>query len=315
MTDEELQGLLVLDDAPGPALAIDAAHAAAIVDAALAGAGFGPGGGPGGGASGTARASGGSSAATIKLAIVAGAALVVVAIALLAGRSTHRPPVQLATPTVDAPSEAGGGASAQPAGAPAAATAEEPTSTDPPIVEMSGDEPPIIGPSPPDREPPDRAPSDRAAPDRSTRDRSSSDPPGRAKPARPEPDPAEAAADLLGEANAKRAAKQWRDSDALYARVVHLAPKSLAAQTALVASATLHLEHLADPKGAAQRFRRALAIAPAGALAEDARWGLAEAARASHDSAGEAAALDDFLAHHGGSPLAQRAKARRAELP
>jgi hypothetical protein len=126
--------------------------------------------------------------------------------------------------------------------------------------------------------------------------------------------PAPSAADLLGEANAKRMAKQWRDSDALYAKVVERAPKSLAAQSALISSATIRLEHLGDPKGAARRFRRVLAIAPDGALAEDARWGLAEAARALGDQKAEAAALDAFLAHHAGSPLAARAKARREEL-
>jgi hypothetical protein len=121
--------------------------------------------------------------------------------------------------------------------------------------------------------------------------------------------------DLLGEANAKRAEKEWRDSDLLYGRVVDKAPKSLAAQTALVASGSLHLEHLRDPRGAAKRFRRALELAPSGGVAEDARWGLAEALRALHDDKGEAAALDDFLAHHASSPLATRARARRAELP
>jgi hypothetical protein len=121
--------------------------------------------------------------------------------------------------------------------------------------------------------------------------------------------------DLLGEANAKRAAKQWRESDGLYMRVVRRAPKSLAAQTALVASASIHLEHLGDPRGASKRFRRALATAPNGALAEEARWGLAEAARAQHDDAAEAHALDDFLAHHASSPLVPRARTRRSELP
>ena len=87
MTDDELQRLLVLDAGPGPALAIDAAHTEAIIDAALAGAGFGPGGGSGG--SGSAGTSGGAAVGT-KLAIVGSAALVVVAIALLAGRGRHR---------------------------------------------------------------------------------------------------------------------------------------------------------------------------------------------------------------------------------
>jgi outer membrane protein assembly factor BamD (BamD/ComL family) len=120
--------------------------------------------------------------------------------------------------------------------------------------------------------------------------------------------------DLLAEANAARAAHRWRDADALYARVASGEPAGLAAQAALVASATIHLEHLGDPAGAARRFRAALASGPRDALAEDARWGLAEAARATGDSAAELRALDDFIAHHAGSPRAPRAGARRTEI-
>ena len=312
MTDEELKRLLALDSAPGPALAIDTAHADAIVDAALAGAGFSPGGGGdgdssggtprgsghtsgSGSAGGGAGATGGTMAAGTKLAIIAGAALVVVAIALFAWRGRRGGSEQLAAPTLDAAVDsamAGTGAPAQP------------PSGDPALEDPSPDDPPHVDVSPDDSMREAARPRDDAPVER----------PRRAKPSR-DPSPADEAADLLGEANAKRAAKQWRESDALYARVVRIAPKSLAAQTALVASASLHLEHLGDPKGAAQRFRRALALAPSGALAEDARWGLVEAARASGDAAGEAAALDEFLAHHPRSPLASRAKARRAELP
>jgi tetratricopeptide (TPR) repeat protein len=268
MTDAELERLFVLDTAAGPALPIDAARADAIIDAALAGAGFGPGGGGGGSASG---ATGTGVAAGTKLAILGGAVLIAIAIALLIGRTPHRAPqVAVVIPDAALPdaAEQGSGSAAQPSPPPAV----EPTVEEPATIEM---------------------PPDRATPPRDK----------------------QSAADLLGEANAKRAEKKWRESDALYEKVVQRAPKSLAAQTALVASAALRLEHLGDPKGAAQRFRRALAIAPSGALAEDARWGLAEAARASHDDKAEAAALDAFLAHHPDSPLAARAKARRAELP
>jgi hypothetical protein len=124
-------------------------------------------------------------------------------------------------------------------------------------------------------------------------------------------DPPPVPADLLAEANAARAHHQWRAADALYARVVG---DPLAAQTALVASASLHLEHLGDPRGATQRFHAALAAGGDGALAEDARWGLAEAARALEDTAGELRALDDFLAHHASSALVARARARRDQL-
>ncbi|MEO7735396.1 MAG: hypothetical protein ABIY55_30865 [Kofleriaceae bacterium] len=88
----------------------------------------------------------------------------------------------------------------------------------------------------------------------------------------------------------------------------------LAGQTALVASGSIHLEHLGDPSGAARRFRTALAAAPRDTLAEDARWGLVEAARALGDGTAELHALDDFLAHHAGSALAPRARVRRGEL-
>ena len=283
MTDQQLQQMLALDGGPGPALAIDAWTADEIIDAALAGAGFGPGGG-GGGSSG---ASGGGAAVGTKLAIIGGIALVV-ALAIIAWprhRRAGEHVALLADAKIDAPIT-GSGASAAPVAAPPV-TAETTPPTVPPAPVEPTEAQPTIEPPPAER-------------------------PTHTKPAHHEPAPS--AADLLGEANAKRAAKQWRVSDDLYAKVVTRAPKSLAAQTALVASASLRLEHLGDPKGAVLRFRRALALAPKGAVAEDARWGLAEALRATHDAAGEAQALDDFLAHHADSPLAERAKTRRAEL-
>ncbi|HEY5923474.1 MAG TPA: hypothetical protein VIV11_17460, partial [Kofleriaceae bacterium] len=216
------------------------------------------------------------------------AALVVVAIALLVGRGRHRADDHVAASITDAAliDNGGSGAIAASENDGATATVAEPTAA--PAPESSGE----------------------PSADEVTIDPSTPPLPKRVKPARHE-----STADLLGEANAKRAAKQWRESDALYARVVERSQNSLAAQTALIASASLHLEHLGDPKGAARRFRRALAMAPSGALAEDARWGIAEAARANNDRTAEADALDDFLAHHASSPLASRAKARRAELP
>jgi hypothetical protein len=120
--------------------------------------------------------------------------------------------------------------------------------------------------------------------------------------------------DLLAEANAARLARNWRGADALYTRVASAGGTALAAQTALVASAQLHLEHLGDPEGAARRFGRALTSGAGGTLAEEARWGLAEVARANRDSAAERRTLDDFLAHHAGSVRATQARARRAEL-
>ena len=282
MTDAELQRMLVLDDAPGPALAIDAWRANEIIEAALEGAGFGPSGGPSSSSAGKASTpSGASTGAAVgtKLAIVAAVVIVVAAIVLFMTRGRRGDGQVTPPPIPDAAidSSVGSGTLAvAPDAAPEAVVAEDIVIDEPPPPQQTRDEP---------------------------------------APQRPKPKRDESPADLLGEANAKRAAKQWRESDELYARVVERAPKTLAAQTALIASASLRLEHLGDPKGALQRFRRALAIAPNGALAEDARWGIAEAARAIGNGAAEAAALDEFLAHHASSPLAPRAKARRAELP
>lgn len=272
MTDAEFERLLTLDSSPGPALAIDRAHADEIVEAALVGAGFGPGPSSSGGTSGAGHA---GMATNTKLAIVGGAALAVfVAVVLLTrhrGGGEQVAAVILPDAAIDAPAGSG---------------------------------------SPPDAQVEDEAFTIDERPTRPKPHRA--DKPERSdKPATKE----RTVDDLLGEANAKRAEKEWRESDLLYGRVVDKAPKSLAAQTALVASGSLHLEHLRDPRGAAKRFRRALELAPTGAVAEDARWGLAEAMRALHDDKAEAAALDDFLAHHASSPLASRAKARRAELP
>jgi tetratricopeptide (TPR) repeat protein len=137
--------------------------------------------------------------------------------------------------------------------------------------------------------------------------------PARPREEKPVAEPTKSVEDLMAEANAARKAKQWKKADALYLEVVRDHAKSASAQVALVASATLHLEHLGDPKGALQRFRAAIGRV-SGPLAEEARYGLAEAHRALGDDAAEAKALDDFLRHHADSPLADRARSRRGEL-
>jgi hypothetical protein len=114
--------------------------------------------------------------------------------------------------------------------------------------------------------------------------------------------------DLLKQANAARAKKDWKAADALYGRV--MAMGGAPAQVAAVASGTLHLEHLDDAKGAVARFKNGIG----GTASEEARWGLAQAYRALGDDAREAKALDDFLAHHADSPLAERARQRRKAL-
>lgn len=282
MTDDQLAQLLALDAQPGPALPIEPADADVLIEAALAGAGFGPAGGPGS-TGGSPAPSGGAAARSVvgtKLVTATIAlTLVVFVIAFLVGR--HRAHQVAAAPPDAAPDAAvlaGAGGPSIDATAPVTPVDAAAIAVAPDAAEIEMEPPP--------------APAHHA-------------------PARAE---ARAVNDLLGEANAKRAAHEWRESDALYARVVKRVPGTPAAQTALVASASLHLEHLGDPRGAAERFRRALAIDPNGGMAEEARWGIAEAARARHDDAAEAKALDEFLAHYPDSPLAAGARARRQEL-
>jgi len=307
-TDQKLERAFRLDESAGPAKPLERGVEAAIVLAALSGAGFAVpppvGGGGGGAAPATPGASGvpgvkgatatAKASAVGKLALVIGGGAAVTAaviVAWIAVRPRHEETIattQPATPVVRAQTPP---APEAPAPQPAAPVVS------PPVVVH------VERPAP--------APAPHAHHDRDRHVEATHAP---AEPA-PEiaPEPPAAPEDLLAEANAARAAHQWSKADALYAKVAAM-PNRLAADTALVADAQLHLEHLGDPAGAARRFRAALAASPRGALAEDARWGLAEAARALGDAGAEKAALDDFLAHHADSPLASRARARAAEL-
>ncbi len=122
------------------------------------------------------------------------------------------------------------------------------------------------------------------------------------------------AADVMALANQRRKERAWREADALYRRVAARFVGTDAAIVAMVASATLHLEHLGDPRRALTGYQRALAARPGGALAEEARWGIAEARRALGDPAAEAAALRAFLAAHPDAALAPAARRRLGEL-
>ncbi len=142
--------------------------------------------------------------------------------------------------------------------------------------------------------------------------------PQEAVPARREPIvvlPADAPVeDIVALANQQRKEKRWRAAEALYERVMRDHARTDAAAIATVASASLHLDHLADPAGALRRFRQALRLRPDGPLAEEARWGLAETHRALGDEAAEREALDRFLSAHPRSVNAARARQRLTEL-
>jgi len=285
-SDRELERLFDLDEAAGPARPIDASRSAAIITAALRGAGFPSGGGSGG-------AAGAKSAIATRLALVAGGAAVVIGVTVWwLARAPARPAeLSAPVPAASVPAAIVRAADPPPAAAPASAAAAAPV-TDDEAAPEPGDPPPVP-PAPPARTRP--RPREHARVDA--------------------PRTPTEATDLLARANAARLVHDWRGADALYRRVARGGGgDGLAAQTALVASAELHLEHLGDPAGAARRFRAVLAGGPDAALAEDARWGLAESARVAGDAAAERRALDDFLAHHPASARAERARTRRAAL-
>ena len=116
--------------------------------------------------------------------------------------------------------------------------------------------------------------------------------------------------DWLVEGNRLRAAQRWRRADAAYARAVRTSPRSQSAYVARVASAAVRLEHLHDARGALGRYRAALRLQPAGPLSEEILFGIADAQRALGDRAAEQAALALFLREHPASPLAAQARAR-----
>lgn len=126
----------------------------------------------------------------------------------------------------------------------------------------------------------------------------------------PAPRRAETPQDLLRLANARRKAERYADADELYQRVVRKHAGTDEAYVAMVASAQLRLDQLGKPASALRLYRRALRIRPSGALAEEARYGVAEAHRALGDEDAEADALAEFLERHPSSPLRERAKAR-----
>lgn len=120
--------------------------------------------------------------------------------------------------------------------------------------------------------------------------------------------------DLLALANEQRRLRNWPDADLLYRTVISRFPSTDAAVVSEISSATLHLQQLADPTGALASYRLALKARSSGPLAEEARWGVAEAQRSLGDAQAEAEALGQFLELHPRSALAETARRRLAEL-
>ncbi len=201
-----------------------------------------------------------------------------------------------------------------PAPAPAPTTAPGPAPDTAELPALSEESPgPSSGESPEDDGDGDEP---RAEPPRRTRQRPSrpadartqrhAEPAPPATPATPE--------DLMKQANEQRRTRKWQAAEALYQRVVREHPGSSAAYVAAIAAASIRLDHLGDARGALRLYQSALASGVNRVLAEEARWGLAEAHRALGDDAREARALQAFVARHPGSPLIPQARARLGAL-
>ncbi len=144
------------------------------------------------------------------------------------------------------------------------------------------------------------------------------DPVERSRPARKRApartDVDESPEDLLAQANERRKESAWRQAAKLYQRVRDEYPGTSAAYVATLASASIHLEHLDGARRALELYRAAMRDRPEGYLAEEARYGLAEAYRALGQPKAEARALSEFLDKHPGSPLRERAERRLDQL-
>lgn len=129
----------------------------------------------------------------------------------------------------------------------------------------------------------------------------------------PEPKRASVApstSDLLAQANHLRRQARWSAAARAYERAIRSSPHSQNAYAAMVAAGSLYVDRLRDPQRGAKLFQSALALQPAGPLAEEARWGLAQAYRSLGNQSRERKALQAFLHHHPHSALAAQAQAR-----
>lgn len=118
------------------------------------------------------------------------------------------------------------------------------------------------------------------------------------------------AADVLAMANHLRSQGQWQQAAQAYGKAIALHPRSSEGYAALIAAAALYREKLKDPKRSLALYRRALASKPNGPLAQEARWGIAQAHRQLGQRQAEAEALRTFLQHHPDSVWAAQAQQR-----
>jgi TolA-binding protein len=124
--------------------------------------------------------------------------------------------------------------------------------------------------------------------------------------------PVEAPADLLAEANRLRRAGSYREAESTYRRIVSLSPRSREAHVARVAAASIRLERLNDPRGAASLYREAQR--GSGGLAAEATFGLARASRALGDTNAEKQALRSLVERFPSSAYVRTATERLRAL-
>lgn len=120
--------------------------------------------------------------------------------------------------------------------------------------------------------------------------------------------------ELLARANALRAQRRWAAAEHVYRKVLSAGASAEQRYVALVAAASLALQHLAKPARALALYRSALALRPSGDLSEEAEFGVAECQRALGDTTSELASLRKFSVDHPDSWLIDSVKRRLAQL-
>ncbi|MEY4579963.1 MAG: hypothetical protein RL701_4666 [Pseudomonadota bacterium] len=122
------------------------------------------------------------------------------------------------------------------------------------------------------------------------------------------------AASLLARANAMRAERRWAAAERLYTRALGAGATEQQRYVALVAAASLALQHTGKPSRALSLYRRALNLFPNGDLSEEARYGVAESQRARGDTEAEIVALRTFVSAYPQSLQTPTARKRLTSL-
>lgn len=131
---------------------------------------------------------------------------------------------------------------------------------------------------------------------------------------RARPRPPRTPSDGLAAANALRAERRWAAAEQAYLAVARGFSASEQAYAARLAAADLQLAHTGRPTRALASYRAVLAARPRGALAAQARYGVARTLQRLGRVDEEREALEQFLAAHPDDLRAPTARARLAHL-